>query len=110
MRWDAKDVFPGGECDVIRWGAGKTNYAWTWIKTDTKEARKDFSWGADKAESCLGPTWVKSRLPGVTGLGDRFSTAGNPTVVDIRILRELTDTKTWQTSLTVGPAVNRDGK
>lgn len=109
-RWDTKSIFPEADCDVISWGAGKTNYACTWNKKDSKEARADYAYGLSLAKTCLGSEWTSSGIPGVTGEGTRFATVGSSTVVDIRIAQELPPSKSWMTSLTVGLPINRNAK
>lgn len=109
-RWDTKPIFPGADCDVIGWGAGKTNYACTWTKADAKDARNDYAYGIQVAQSCLGATWVSASIPGVTGEGVRYSKAGSSVVVDIRKAQELSPAKGWLTSLTVGAPINRNAK
>lgn len=109
-RWDTKSIFPGADCDVIGWGAGKTNYACTWTKGDSTSARSDYDYGLGVAKNCLGSGWSTASIPGVTGEGIRFSTVGNSAVVDIRMAQELSPSKNWLTSLTVGSPINRNAK
>lgn len=109
-RWDTKSIFPGADCDVMGWGAGKTNYACTWSKGDSKEARNDYAYGIGVAKTCLGSGWSSASIPGVTGEGTRFSKAGSSVVVDIRMAQELPPSKNWLTSLTIGAPINRNAK
>lgn len=109
-RWDSKPIFQQADCDVISWGNGKNNYACTWASKSQADAGKDFSYGVGVAKSCLGSSWTESAIPGSTGQGTRFSTAGNPSVVDVRVAKELAPSQSWHTSLTVGSPINRDAK
>ena len=109
-RWDTKSIFPGADCDVIGWGAGKSDYACTWTKNDSTGARSDYAYGLSVAKSCLGSGWSSASIPGVTGEGTRFSSVGNSVVVDIRMAQELAPSKNWLTSLTVGAPINRNAK
>lgn len=109
-RWDTKPIFKGADCDVIGWGAGKTNYACTWTKTESKDARSDFAYGLGVAKTCLGPEWLSTSIPGVTGEGARFSKAGSSVVIDVRLAQELPPSKNWLTSLTIGAPINRNAK
>lgn len=109
-RWDAKSIFRGADCDVIGWGAGKTNYACTWSKGDSKDARNDYEYSLGVAKTCLGSGWSSTSIPGVTGEGMRFSTKGSSVVVDVRMAQELPPSKNWLTSLTVGAPINKNAK
>jgi hypothetical protein len=109
-RWDTKPIFQDADCDVIRWGNGKVNFACTWSSKSQEEAKKDFSYGLDVAKTCLGSSWTQSAIPGVTGEGVRFSAPGNASVVDVRVAKELAPSQSWHTSLTVGAPINRDAK
>ena len=109
-RWDTKSIFPKADCDVVGWGAGRTNYACTWSKADSKEALNDYKYGLNVAKTCLGEGWSSTAIPGVTGEGTRFSTIGNSVVVDIRMAQERSPSKTWMTSLIVGAPVNSNAR
>ena len=109
-RWDTRAIFDGADCDVIGWGAGKTNYACTWTKPSADAARKDYQTTVTAVRSCLGASWSETAIPGVTGEGLRFSTKGSPSVVDLRMNKELATSGNWLTSLTVGSPINRNAK
>ena len=62
------------------------------------------------AKSCLGSGWSSASISGVTGEGTRFSSVGNPVVVDIRMAQELPPSKNWLTSLNIGAPINRNAR
>ena len=109
-RWDSKPIFRDADCDVIGWGNGKTNFACTWTRKSSEEAKGDFTYGVGIAKSCLGSEWTQSAIPGVSGEGTRFSKPGNASVVDVRVAKEQSPSQAWLTSLTVGAPINRDAK
>lgn len=108
-RWDTRSIFPKADCDIIGWSTGKTNYACTWNKSSELEARNDYANGLKLASSCLGPSWTASDIKGVTGEGQRFTTAGSSTAVEVRVHQEQKPSTDWQTSLSVGAAIHPDG-
>ena len=109
-RWDTPAIFEGADCDVLGWGAGKSNYACTWSQPDAQTARKDYESGVAIARTCLGATWAEASIPGSSGEGLRFSRKGSPVVVDVRLNQERSPSASWMTSLTVGSPINRNAK
>ena len=109
-RWDTQPILPGTDCDILGWGSGRTNFACTWDKANEATARSDYASGVSLVKNCLGPEWKTSKPAGQTGEATRFATTGSPTVVELRTYRELAPATGWQTSLTVGPPINRDAR
>lgn len=109
-RWDAQSVIPGTDCDVIGWGGGRTNYACTWDKGNEASAHADYQFGLDIVQRCLGATWIVSHAAGQTGQATLFSKGNDPNKIEIRYYKERDPSSNWQTSLTIGPPVSRDGR
>lgn len=109
-RWDAAPIMPGTDCDILGWGSGRTNFACTWDKANEATARSDYAGGVSLVKNCLGAEWQTSKPAGQTGEATRFARAGSPTVVELRTYQEKAPASGWQTSLTVGPPINRDAR
>ena len=109
-RWDAAPIMSGTDCDILGWGSGRTNYACTWDKANEASARSDYASGVSMVKNCLGAEWQTSKPAGQTGEATRFAKSGSPTVVELRTYKEQAPATSWQTSLTVGPPINRDAR
>lgn len=109
-RWDTAPIMTGANCDVISWGTGNTNFACTWDQPAETAARNDYTSGLKLVTSCLGASWAASSLPGSNGEGQRFSKLGENAVVDVRVYPERPPSTAWQTSVTVGSAINRNAR
>ena len=108
--WDAKPIFNGAECDVIKWGSRGSNFVCNWEKDNEQAAKKDYASGLATIESCLSKEWTSSPIAGAKGEAKRFAKAGETTVIDVRVYQERAPANGWLTGVSVGPAINRDAR
>ncbi|MFN5745218.1 MAG: hypothetical protein ACK443_03915 [Methylococcaceae bacterium] len=110
IRWDAKPILPGTECDIGEWAGGRVNYGCTWDQGNQATAKANYDQGLALVSQCVGAGWTVSEPAGNTGKATRFSRPNSPTTVEVRYYRERPPSTNWQTSLTVGPPITRDAR
>ena len=108
--WSTEKLFPTADtCQVWEWSTGLFNYVCDWKKgNDEDQAVKNYHYGNDVIQSCLGDTWTAHTNTTQSG-GERtyYDTPGKDTIVTIRYFKNKRGlTSSWQNSVVIGDKSN----